>query len=57
MTFNLPVFFALLSTSIISTYLFSKVMIGIDGRKLAAFAAIIFMAVEIVLVLAIGGRV
>jgi hypothetical protein len=50
-------FFALLSLCILSTYLFSKLMNGVHGGRLAIFSGFIFILVELTLVIAIGGRV
>lgn len=55
--FNPFVFFGLLSISVTSTYLFSKMMNGVDSKKAAAFSGAIFVSVELFLIVAIGGRV
>lgn len=51
------IFFALLSTSILSAYLYSKLMNGINGCKLALISGFIFIMVELALATAIGGRI
>lgn len=55
--FNPFVFFSLLSLLIASSYLFSKMMNGVDGKKVAALSAVIFIVVDLLLIATIGGRV
>ena len=55
--FDPNVFLALLSTSVLSAYLFSKITPSVDGRKLAIISLAVFLCTDLLLVLVIKWRV
>ncbi|MBM5805080.1 MAG: hypothetical protein FJZ49_03290 [Candidatus Verstraetearchaeota archaeon] len=55
--FDPNVFLALLSTSVLSAFLFSKITPSVDGRKLAIISLVVFLCTDLLLVLVIKWRV
>jgi hypothetical protein len=55
--FDPNIFLALFSSALLSTYLYSKVMGNVSSWKITVLDGLVFVATEIILVLAIGGSV
>lgn len=56
-SFDPNLFMVCISTAVVSTYAYSKLLPGVDGFKLSILSALVFLATELALVLAIGWHI